>query len=400
MTRDRRILNALLLEAKKAYNAEQEEDVGVYASAPFQSHWRRVATRPKRALSSVVLDPGIKERVIGDARDFLASRAWYARRGIPFRRGYLLYGAPGSGKTSLIHSLAGELNLDVYIISLSQSGMDDGRLAELIADLPEQCIALMEDIDAAFHCGLNRDSITSTSATDPSGKPIDSSQALNPNSNATEQHSGSQITLSGLLNALDGVGAQEGRILFATTNKYSALDPALCRPGRMDLHVEFKLASKYQMEELFKCFYLPDDEVEGVVTEKDDEISSEKSVDSDCGSVSRDEDVDAIATDTSASWTSLTPAAGGLQDASHTRNRSALSKAQVLALASRFTLAIPEREFSMAALQGYLMMYKTSAIEAAENVGRWVEKEMMDRAEKARASEFKLRTVDNTSKIQ
>ncbi|KAJ7934868.1 hypothetical protein B0H13DRAFT_1591288 [Mycena leptocephala] len=52
-----------------------------------------------------------------------------------------------------------------------------------------------------------------------------------------------RLSMSELLNALDGVGAQEGRILFATTNKYSALDPALCRPGRMDLHIEFKLAS-------------------------------------------------------------------------------------------------------------------------------------------------------------
>jgi mitochondrial chaperone BCS1 len=400
MTRDRRILNALLLEAKKAYNMEQEDDVYMYAPVPLQLHWRCVAICPKRPSSTVVLDSGITDRIIGDARDFLASRAWYARRGIPFRRGYLLYGAPGSGKTSLIHSFASELNLDVYIISLSQSGMDDGRLAELIAGLPEQCIALMEDIDAAFHHGLNRDSITSTSATGPSRKPIDSSQALNPNNNATEQHSGSQITLSGLLNALDGVGAQEGRILFATTNKYSALDPALCRPGRMDLHVEFKLASKYQMEELFKRFYRPDDEAEVDVRKKEEETPGEKSLDSGYGSVSRDEDADGVAADTSTSQLSLIPPAGGVQAILHTQTHSALSKAQVLALASRFALVVPEREFSMAALQGYLMMYKTSAIEAVESVGQWVEKEMADRAEKAHASNSKFRAVDNMSAIQ
>src|SRR5882762_9232801 len=82
----------------------------------------------------------------------------FARRscppGIPFRRGYLLYGAPGSGKTSMIHSLAGELGLDVYVVSLSRSGLDDTALSELISDLPERCIALMEDIDAAFHQGI------------------------------------------------------------------------------------------------------------------------------------------------------------------------------------------------------------------------------------------------------
>src|SRR6266851_8044284 len=86
--------------------------------------------------------------------------------GIPFRRGYLLYGAPGSGKTSIIHSLAGELGLDIYIISLSKTGLDDTALGSLISSLPEQCIAIMEDIDAAFTHGLTRDA-TGTELEDP-----------------------------------------------------------------------------------------------------------------------------------------------------------------------------------------------------------------------------------------
>src|SRR5258708_6777115 len=86
--------------------------------------------------------------------------------GIPFRRGYLLYGAPGSGKTSIIHSLAGELGLDIYIISLSKTGLDDSTLSSLISSLPEQCIAIMEDIDAAFTHGLTRDG-SSTELEDP-----------------------------------------------------------------------------------------------------------------------------------------------------------------------------------------------------------------------------------------
>jgi hypothetical protein len=104
----------------------------------------------------------------------MKSRQWYADRGtspillsmllhlkhssgIPFRRGYLLYGVPGSGKTSIIHSLAGELGLDIYIISLSKTGLDDCALNALISSLPEHCIAIMEDIDAAFTHGLTRD---------------------------------------------------------------------------------------------------------------------------------------------------------------------------------------------------------------------------------------------------
>ena len=108
-------------------------------------------------MKSIILDPGVIELVLNDAKDFLASKEWYAERGIPHRRGYLLYGAPGAGKTSLIHSIAGELNLDVYILSLTRLGMDDASLNSTISELPEECIVLIEDIDAAFHQGIKRD---------------------------------------------------------------------------------------------------------------------------------------------------------------------------------------------------------------------------------------------------
>ena len=116
-----------------------------------------MSTQHKRPMKSIILDPGVIELVLNDAKDFLASKEWYAERGIPHRRGYLLYGAPGAGKTSLIHSIAGELNLDVYILSLTRMGMDDASLNSTIAELPNQCIVLIEDIDAAFHQGIKRD---------------------------------------------------------------------------------------------------------------------------------------------------------------------------------------------------------------------------------------------------
>lgn len=73
---------------------------------------------------------------------------WYADRGIPFRRGYLLHGVPGSGKTSLIHALAGELMLDIYVVSLSASWINDATLTSLMGRVPARCILLLEDLDA------------------------------------------------------------------------------------------------------------------------------------------------------------------------------------------------------------------------------------------------------------
>ncbi|KZT66897.1 P-loop containing nucleoside triphosphate hydrolase protein [Daedalea quercina L-15889] len=162
------------------------------------------------------------------------------------------YGPPGSGKTFVIRAIAGELGLDVYVVTLSRPTLDDNTLYKLIADLPERCIALMEDIDVAFRHDLSQ-RLPETS-TDPDS--VDSIiDALARATASTTTTSTSSLSLSGLLNALDGIAAQEGRLLFATTNDYGALDPALCRPGRMDVHVEFHNASKFQAEELFRVFY-------------------------------------------------------------------------------------------------------------------------------------------------
>ncbi|KAF7326820.1 hypothetical protein MSAN_02497600 [Mycena sanguinolenta] len=99
--------------------------------------WRWADARHKRPMGSIVLDPGVKEMLLGDARDFLASEKWYADRGIPFRRGYLLHGVPGSGKSSLIHAIAGELMLDIYVVSLSSAWISDSVLMSLMGRVPK-----------------------------------------------------------------------------------------------------------------------------------------------------------------------------------------------------------------------------------------------------------------------
>ncbi|OSX64379.1 hypothetical protein POSPLADRAFT_1045450 [Postia placenta MAD-698-R-SB12] len=262
--------------------------------------WRYAGNRPMRPLDTVILDAGLKDAIIKDCQDFIASKDWYMKRGIPFRRGYLLYGAPGSGKTSFIQSLAGEFRLDIYTISLAGSDMDDSNLMRLIAQLPERCIILMEDIDAA---------ITITGRRDETGS-----------SNRNQSESTRHVTLSGLLNVLDGVSAQEGRILFATTNHIEALDPALTRPGRMDVHYEFKLASKSQITALFTLFF--------------DDLGSENSA------------------------------------------KEKIERGDLTKLAVQFSDAIPEHMFSMAELQGYLMRYKAQPYEAAAEAFQWAECEL------------------------
>jgi chaperone BCS1 len=302
-----------------------------------------------------------------------------------------LYGAPGSGKTSIIHSLAGELGLDIYIISLSKKGLDDSTLNALISSLPEQCIAIMEDIDAAFTHGLTRD----TAGTD-----LEAPRSRNGTSNdrqgqshdqKSSESSTARITLSGLLNALDGISAQEGRLLFATTNRYQALDPALTRPGRMDLHVQFRLASRYQARELYKRFYVPDTPEGATVDEVKDEDEVEEGASNDSG----------YATPTKAEFDS-TPSASApktigpdeppkYSGIAHLSLAPKLSKKKIALLAEQFAARIPERELSMASLQGYLMCYKSRPFQAADDVERWVKEtqDRQDRTVEARAADTK-----------
>ena len=188
----------------------------------------------------------------------------------------------------------------------------------------------------------------------------------------------SKVSLSGLLNALDGIGAQEGRILFATTNKYSSLDAALCRPGRMDIHIEFKLASKFQAGALYRCFYLAEDAEaaphdRGNFDKEDLDLESESSFEAD--------DIDLIdlgtngaqkpkTTDTSGAKVTVS---GDFYSDHHALSK--ISQGKILKLSDQFEAAIPDREFSMASLQGYLMGYKTRPIEAVRDVAAWIEKE-------------------------
>lgn len=296
--------------------------------------------------------------------------------------------------------------MNVYIVSLSRSGLDDTGLSELISALPERCIALMEDIDAAFHHGLSRESpyVSSTQTSDdPEGR-RDMHQTGPP------APSGNRVSLSGLLNALDGIGAQEGRVLFATTNKYSSLDPALCRPGRMDLHIEFQLASRFQAEELFKRFYAPSSSVSAFVRARESKLGKRENgcVDVDAGEEDpRSKDL----IDLSESQTPLAPSSSSPSSpsplpspsfsektaesesprptyvgVSHRTRAPNLSLDRVNTLASQFAPAVPERQLSMASLQGFLMMHKTRPFDAVADIGAWVEKELVEKVDRAHAA--------------
>jgi chaperone BCS1 len=113
--------------------------------------WEKALSKKPRALNSVILDEDLATDLLADARDFLKSADWYQSVGIPYRRGYLLYGPPGCGKTSFCQALAGALKLDVCMLTLTNKNLDDNGLASCLRDAPSSAIVLLEDVDAVRH---------------------------------------------------------------------------------------------------------------------------------------------------------------------------------------------------------------------------------------------------------
>jgi chaperone BCS1 len=216
-------------------------------------HWhgvdQRVAAiiRPARSIASVALETSKKNALVDDIAEYLTPECerFYANRGFPYRRGFLLYGPPGTGKTSFCIALAGHFHLDLYILSLSHKDMTDQHLEALFENLPTRCILLLEDVDSA---GLEREKTKAELE-----KLYRATK--NPAYRSGANHKATTLTLSGLLNCLDGPTSRDRRIVYMTSNAPDSLDPALIRPGRCDKKVLFGYANEEICIKLFEHLY-------------------------------------------------------------------------------------------------------------------------------------------------
>ncbi|KAI2785947.1 hypothetical protein POX_h09711 [Penicillium oxalicum] len=382
--RDPSVLHKLLADAQRKFVERDGSRTIIYrgqrSSSASSLEWNRCMSRQPRPLDTVILDDTQKRVFLTDIEEYLrkGTAAWYAEHGIPYRRGYLLSGPPGTGKSSLCFAVAGRLGLKIYLLSLSSRNLDEDNLYALFSELPRRCILLVEDVDAS-------------EITHSRGRP--SRSALEPNDSETErlpaqlsqtapsdlngaEVSGDKmaregITLSSLLNVLDGVAASEGRILVMTTNHPEKLDEALLRAGRIDMHIEFRLAITEDIEKLYKSIYS---------ISKSDRLhrtSRKQNPSRGCAqNGSRSSSSSAgLANDAIPAGPESDPrcAQGCIKHDCEKRIHKLESR--IASLAQEFASRVPGGVFSPAEIQGYLLKHKDRPERALEEIKEWVEEE-------------------------
>ena len=187
--------------------------------------FRKFGQVQKREDSTLIIKEEDKNKLISDIDKFVSveAEAKYDKHGIPYKRNYLLHGKPGTGKTSLVNIIANRLKRTIKIISFD-SDLTDAKLCAAVNSIDgKTSILLLEDIDCIFHeHGSN--------------------------------HNTCHVSISALINVLDGVARSNGLITIITTNYIKKLEQRLLRPGRINMMIEFNIISKEQIEGLLKLY--------------------------------------------------------------------------------------------------------------------------------------------------
>ncbi|XP_062010801.1 AAA-ATPase At2g18193-like [Rosa rugosa] len=185
--------------------------------APSSGNWSCADNEHPATFETIAMEPELKRIIIDDLEKFVKRREFYKRVGKAWKRGYLLFGPPGTGKSSLVAAMANHLRFDIYDLELTSISSND-QLRKALMSTTNRSIVVFEDIDCSKE-SVNRESAESK--------------------NFMVSKAESKFTLSGLLNVVDGLWSSCGdeRIIVFTTNHKERLDPALLRPGRMDVHI-------------------------------------------------------------------------------------------------------------------------------------------------------------------
>ncbi|EOA30513.1 hypothetical protein CARUB_v10013636mg [Capsella rubella] len=222
------------------------QDLYIYTYDREELSWESAIFDHHTTFETLAIEPELKTTMIEDLDSFAKGKDFFKRVGRAWKRGYLLYGPPGTGKSSMVAAIANHMKYNIYDLQI-QSVRDDGELRKILTATKNRSILLIEDID----CGADSSHRRETSK----------EEDVKLQKNKKKRDLG--ISLSGLLNFVDGLWSScgEERIIIFTTNHKEKLDPALLRPGRMDLHILMDYCTPFALKKLVVMYLEIDDHV-------------------------------------------------------------------------------------------------------------------------------------------
>lgn len=245
ITRTKQIVRDFTVEVAKAAgnNIESFDNVPVHINGG--SYWQRMGKMPLRSMESVFSHDDAGHKLVDAIRAFEAKKEEHHRLGLPHHLGIMLHGEPGCGKSSLIHAAATELQRAVYYLDLGALEKNK-ELTSLFSGTRDwsKVIVAIEDIDAA--------GVKVSRSKEAKTEEAEDGVLVVPDKDGDGEKS--PVSLSALLNVLDGILCPDGLVVIATTNHHDRLDPALVREGRFDHTVELKKLDRNDFDRMARLF--------------------------------------------------------------------------------------------------------------------------------------------------
>lgn len=225
--RSHKLFNDLIEELSNDDGVEEKNknELRVFG---YNNGWENKTNISKRYFNSIILEKNKETQILNTIESFKKKESWYLERGVPYTLGILLYGPPGTGKSSIIKAIASYLDYNICILKADSLY----HLSDAVSYLNRKDLFVIEDFDSNTSVHKRTDNSTTVS------------------SGAEFLENIKAIGLSEILNALDGLISCHGRIMILTTNCIDKIDPALLRPGRIDIKIEIG----YVNNETFNMF--------------------------------------------------------------------------------------------------------------------------------------------------